>query len=177
VTGRADGAQGGTRAEVVHVAPDADATRAYARELAAVLRAGDLVVLTGPLGAGKTTFTQGLGEGLGVRGQVASPTFIIARVHPSLGDGPALVHVDAYRLGSLDELDALDLDESLEDSVTVVEWGEGLAEVLSEDRLEVTIARPVGGAVDEDLEHADVGERHLSVLAVGPRWSGVALPA
>lgn len=170
----ADGVQG---AQVVHVAPAADAMRAYGRALAAVLRAGDLVVLTGPLGAGKTTFTQGVGEGLGVRGQVASPTFIIARVHPPLGAGPALVHVDAYRLGSLEELDALDLDESLEDSVTVVEWGEGLAEVLSEDRLEVTIDRPVGGATGEDLEHADVGERHVTVRGVGPRWAGVALPA
>src|SRR4051795_4971836 len=94
--------------------------------LSALLRAGDLVVLTGDLGAGKTTLTQGLGAGLGVRGQVASPTFIIARVHPPLADGPALVHVDAYRLGSLDEVDALDLDTSLDESVTVVEWGEGL---------------------------------------------------
>ena len=92
------------------VLPDAEATRAYGLALAALLRAGDLVVLTGPLGAGKTTLTQGLGAGLGVRGQVASPTFIIARVHPSVTDGPALVHVDAYRLGSLEELDALDLE-------------------------------------------------------------------
>ncbi|WP_372592737.1 tRNA (adenosine(37)-N6)-threonylcarbamoyltransferase complex ATPase subunit type 1 TsaE, partial [Actinotalea sp.] len=92
------------------VLPDAESTRAYGLALAGLLRAGDLVVLTGPLGAGKTTLTQGLGSGLGVRGQVASPTFIIARVHPSLGDGPPLVHVDAYRLGSLEELDALDLD-------------------------------------------------------------------
>lgn len=174
--GPAAGPDEGARA-VVHPAPDADAMRAYGRALAAVLRAGDLVVLTGPLGAGKTTFTQGLGEGLGVRGQVASPTFIIARVHPPLGSGPALVHVDAYRLGSLEELDALDLDESLEDSVTVVEWGEGLAEVLSEDRIEVTIARPVGGATGEDLEQADVGERLVTVRGVGPRWAGVELPA
>ena len=164
-------------AGVVHVAADGDAMRAYGRRVAGILRAGDLVVLTGPLGAGKTTLTQGLGEGLGVRGQVASPTFVIARVHPSLGTGPALVHVDAYRLGSLDELDALDLDESIEDSVTVVEWGEGLAEVLSEDRLEVTITRPVGGTSEADLEHADVGERHVAVRGVGPRWAGVELPA
>jgi tRNA threonylcarbamoyladenosine biosynthesis protein TsaE len=80
---------------------DPEATRDYGRALARVLRAGDLVVLTGALGSGKTTLTQGLGEGLGVRGQVASPTFIIARVHPSLTDGPPLVHVDAYRLGSM----------------------------------------------------------------------------
>ncbi|WP_182112001.1 MULTISPECIES: tRNA (adenosine(37)-N6)-threonylcarbamoyltransferase complex ATPase subunit type 1 TsaE [unclassified Actinotalea] len=164
--------------------PDAEATRAYGRALAGVLRAGDLVVLTGPLGAGKTTFTQGIGTGLGVRGQVASPTFIIARVHPSLADGPALVHVDAYRLGSLEELDALDLDAGLEESVTVVEWGEGLAEVLSEDRLEVTIQRPhgdVGGASgqaadDALLDAAESGARTVTVRAVGPRWADVVLP-
>lgn len=113
--------------------PDAERTRALGKRLATLLRAGDLVVLVGDLGAGKTTLTQGIGAGLGVRGQVASPTFIIARAHPSLGDGPDLVHVDAYRLGSLDEVDALDLDSTLEDSVTVVEWGEGLVEQLSED--------------------------------------------
>ena len=154
--------------------PDAAATRAFGVALAGVLRAGDLVVLTGPLGAGKTTLTQGIGEGLGVRGQVASPTFIIARVHP--GPGPDLVHVDAYRLSSLDELEALDLDTSLEESVTVVEWGEGLAEVLSEDRLEVTIERPHGARPDEDLTEAEVGVRRVSLTGVGPRWAGVTLP-
>lgn len=166
------------------VLPDPEAAREYGRALAGVLRAGDLVLLSGPLGAGKTTLTQGIGEGLGVRGQVASPTFIIARVHPSLAGGPALVHVDAYRLGSLDELEALDLDESLEDSVTVVEWGEGLAEVLAEDRLELVIERPHGGG-EEAAEEVPPGEeteaaggaRLVTVRAVGPRWDGVALPA
>ena len=153
---------------------DAAAARAYGEALAGVLRAGDLVLLTGPLGAGKTTLTQGIGAGLGVRGQVASPTFIIARVHPPLAVGPALVHVDAYRLESLDDLEALDLDASLEDSVTVVEWGEGLAEVLAEDRLEVTIERPRAGEVAP--EDADAGERRVSLRAVGPRWAGVHLP-
>src|SRR5690606_8019834 len=105
--------------------PDPAATRELGRRLAGVLRAGDLVVLTGDLGAGKTTLTQGIGAGLGVRGQVASPTFIIARAHPNPGSGPDLVHVDAYRLESLAEVDDLDLDSSLEDSVTVVEWGSG----------------------------------------------------
>lgn len=156
--------------------PDADATRAYGCALAALLAAGDLVVLTGPLGAGKTTFAQGVGEGLGVRGQVSSPTFVIARVHPPLGAGPALVHVDAYRLGSLDELDALDLDESLEESVTLVEWGAGLAEVLSDDRLEVTIERPHGGTARDVTEDAEVGVRHVTVRGVGGRWAGVHLP-
>ena len=154
--------------------PDAEATRAFGERLARVLRAGDLVVLTGGLGAGKTTLTQGIGAGLGVRGQVASPTFIIARVHPSLTGGPALVHVDAYRLGSMAELDALDLDASLEDSVTVVEWGEGLVEALAEDRLEVTLRRPRGGTPDP--EDASAGARALEVRAVGPRWAGVDLP-
>lgn len=163
-----------SEAAVEVVLADAEAARDFGRALAGVLRAGDLVLLTGPLGAGKTTLTQGLGEGLGVRGQVASPTFIIARVHPPLGDGPPLVHVDAYRLESLDDLEALDLDASLEESVTVVEWGEGLAEVLAEDRLEITIERPQGEVADP--EAADLGPRHVTVRAVGERWAGVELP-
>lgn len=166
---------------------DAEATRELGRRLAALLRAGDLVVLTGDLGSGKTTLVQGLGAGLGVRGQVASPTFIIARVHPSLAGGPALVHVDAYRLSSLDELEALDLDASMDESVTVVEWGEGMAEVLSADRVEVTVTRPrggVAGARDPHLESrpdaepdADpsAGTRTVTVRAVGTRWTGVDL--
>src|SRR5215472_3353766 len=117
--------------------PTAAAMRGLGRRLAGLLRAGDLVLLTGPLGAGKTTLVQGLGEALRVRGRVTSPTFVIARVHPSLADGPALMHVDAYRLGGMAEVDDLDLD--LAGSVTVVEWGEGLAEGLSADRLEITI--------------------------------------
>jgi len=117
----------------------ADDTRAFGEALAHELRAGDLVILTGGLGAGKTTLTQGLAEGLGVRGPITSPTFVIARVHPSLVGGAALVHVDAYRLGGITELDDLDLDTSLEESVTVVEWGHGVAEDLSEDRLEIVL--------------------------------------
>ncbi len=113
-------------------------TRALGRRLAAVLRAGDLVVLTGPLGAGKTALAQGIGAGLGVTGQVTSPTFVIARVHR----GPLpLVHADAYRIGAVAEIDDLDLDASLEDSVTLVEWGEGLVERLAEAYLEVRIER------------------------------------
>src|SRR5690606_19077509 len=112
-----------------------------------LLEAGDVLVLTGELGAGKTTFTQGLGEGLGVRPGITSPTFVIARVHPPLGDGPSLVHADAYRLGGIDELDDLDLDASLDEAVTVVEWGAGVAEGLSSRRLEVTITRALGGEV------------------------------
>ena len=118
--------------------------------LARLLAAGDLVVLSGPLGAGKTTLTQGIGAGLNVRGPVTSPTFVIARVHPSLAGGPDLVHADAYRLGSRAEVDDLDLDADLATSVTVVEWGEGLVEALAgsylaigiEPVLAATVARP-----------------------------------
>ena len=174
----------------VHL-PDTGATRAFGEALAALLRAGDLVVLSGDLGAGKTTLTQGIGAGLGIRGQVASPTFIIARVHPSVTGGPALVHVDAYRLGSLDELEALDLDASLDESVTVVEWGEGLVEGLAEDRLEIAIERPHGAGragdgagpdgtaddgSDEEPDDGSSGTRTVTVRGVGPRWAGIVLP-
>ena len=157
----------------VHVT-DADGTRALGHRLAGLLRAGDLVLLSGGLGAGKTTLTQGIGTGLGVRGQVASPTFIIARVHPALGGGPDLVHVDAYRLGSLEEVDALDLDTSLEDSVTVVEWGEGKVEALAADRLEVEVRRPRGGDASMD-DLAAPAPREVVLRGVGERWAGVDL--
>ena len=127
-------------AEVAEIrVPTGAKMRDLGRRLADVLRPGDLVVLTGPLGAGKTTLVQGIGQGLGVRGPVTSPTFVIARVHPSLRGGPALVHADAYRLGSRAEVDDLDLDADLDSSVTVVEWGEGLVEDLSPSYLEVEI--------------------------------------
>ena len=136
--------------------------------LAKLLRAGDLVMLNGELGAGKTTLTRGLGEGLGVRGAVTSPTFVIARVHPSLGEGPPLVHVDAYRLGGgLDEMEDLDLDVSLSDSVIVVEWGEGKVEELTEDRLHVVIHRAVGDTTDE--------VRHVTLAGLGGRWASADL--
>ncbi|MFF7261388.1 tRNA (adenosine(37)-N6)-threonylcarbamoyltransferase complex ATPase subunit type 1 TsaE [Streptomyces sp. NPDC008159] len=138
------------------------------RRLAKLLRPGDLVMLNGELGAGKTTLTRGLGEGLGVRGAVTSPTFVIARVHPSLGEGPPLVHVDAYRLGGgLDEMEDLDLDVSLPDSVIVVEWGEGKVEELTDDRLHVVIHRAVGDTTDE--------VRQVTVTGVGERWASVEL--
>jgi tRNA threonylcarbamoyladenosine biosynthesis protein TsaE len=119
-----------------------DDTRAFGRRLAALLRPGDLVLLAGPLGAGKTALAQGIGAGLGVRGDVTSPTFVIARVHA----GPVpMVHADAYRLGDRPdprlEIDDLDLDAAAEDSVTVVEWGEGLVEQLNDDHLLVRIDR------------------------------------
>ena len=117
----------------------AEDTHAFGMRLGRLLVAGDLVVLTGDLGAGKTTLTQGIGEGLGVRGPVTSPTFVIARVHPSLVGGPALVHVDAYRLAGGIELDDLDLDAAVDESVTVVEWGHGVAERLADAYLEVIL--------------------------------------
>ena len=151
-------------------AVSADDTHALGVRLAAVLRAGDLVILSGDLGAGKTTFTQGLGEGLKVRGQITSPTFVISRVHPSLAGGPALVHVDAYRLGGIEELDDLDLDTSLDEAVTVVEWGEGVAEGLADTRLEVTLTRARG-----DDPHGESDPRHVRFTPVGARWIGAGL--
>ncbi|GAA4948609.1 tRNA (adenosine(37)-N6)-threonylcarbamoyltransferase complex ATPase subunit type 1 TsaE [Yinghuangia aomiensis] len=158
------------RTEQIEV-PTGEAMRELGRRLAAVLRGGDLLVLSGGLGAGKTTFTQGLGVGLGVRGAVTSPTFVIARVHPSLADGPALVHVDAYRLGGADvaaEVDDLDLDASLDESVTVVEWGEGKVEDLSEERLQILIARAEG----QDVAEGD-DVRVVTLQGIGERWAGV----
>ena len=140
----------------------AAAMRDLGREFARTLRAGDLVILSGPLGAGKTTLVQGIGEGLGVRGPVTSPTFVIARVHPAAsGSGPALVHADAYRLRSIAEVDDLDLDADVASAVTVVEWGEGLAEELSDDRLEISI-RPVPGG----------DARIVRLIGHGARWNG-----
>jgi tRNA threonylcarbamoyladenosine biosynthesis protein TsaE len=139
----------------------ADAMRALGERLARSLRAGDLVVLSGPLGAGKTTLAQGIGRGLGVSGRVVSPTFVIARVH----SGPVpLIHVDAYRLGSVAEVDDLDLDASLAESVMLVEWGEGLVEGLSGDRLWIRIERPGGDEQDSRVVQLD---------GVGPRWAGL----
>jgi len=113
------------------------------RTLGEQLEAGDVVVLTGELGAGKTTLTRGIGEGLGIRGPVQSPTFVLARTHPSLVGGPPLVHVDAYRLGSALELD--DLDIEVAGSVVIVEWGRGMAERLADAWWEIEIERELGG--------------------------------
>jgi tRNA threonylcarbamoyladenosine biosynthesis protein TsaE len=140
--------------------PSADAMRALGRRLAGLLRAGDLVILSGALGAGKTTLVQGIGEGLGVRGPVTSPTFVIARVHPSVTGGPDLVHADAYRLASPAEVDDLDLDATVDSSVTVIEWGGGLAEGLAADRLEVTITLAGQG-------------RAVQVTGHGERWAAL----
>jgi tRNA threonylcarbamoyladenosine biosynthesis protein TsaE len=151
--------------------------RALGERLAGVLRPGDLVVLSGSLGAGKTTLVQGIGTGLNVRGQVASPTFVIARVHPPLAGGRAsLVHVDAYRLHGRLEVDDLDLDATLADSVTVVEWGEGLVEGLAQDRLDVEISRSAGSDAPEPESCGDE-PRTVRLRGVGERWADGALPA
>jgi len=171
--------------------PVATATdmRALGTRLATLVRGGDLLVLTGGLGAGKTTLTQGIGTGLGVRGAITSPTFVIAREHGSTGDGPGLVHVDAYRLGGLDELDDLDLDATLAESVTVVEWGAGLAEGLADAWLEIRLdllrgggdralaaAGPERGQPPQQplatLDRVDTAEvRVASIHPYGPRWA------
>ncbi|WP_375401312.1 tRNA (adenosine(37)-N6)-threonylcarbamoyltransferase complex ATPase subunit type 1 TsaE [uncultured Amnibacterium sp.] len=151
------------------------------RAIGARLRAGDLLVLDGPLGAGKTTLTRGIGAGLGVRAPITSPTFVLARTHPSVTGGPPLVHVDAYRLGSPAELDDLDLD--FPGSVVVVEWGTGMLAGVSESLLTITIERPLGGAavvsgggadddadMDEDVE-VPVEPRLIRLAGSGPRWA------
>jgi tRNA threonylcarbamoyladenosine biosynthesis protein TsaE len=136
-------------------------TRALGTRLGRLLRAGDLVVLSGPLGAGKTALVQGIGAGLDVQGRIASPTFVIARVHPPRDPGaPTLVHVDAYRLGSLGEVDDLDLDVDMAASVTVVEWGAGLVEQLSDARLEVVLER-----------RDDTEERLATLVPHGGDWA------
>ena len=136
-------------------------TQALGRQLAALLRPGDLVLLSGPLGAGKTALAQGIGAGLGVTGEITSPTFVIARVHH--GGRVPLVHADAYRLGTVTdpraEVDDLDLDASLEDSVTLVEWGEGMAEQLSDAYLEIRI------------ERRDDESREISLVPHAGDWS------
>jgi tRNA threonylcarbamoyladenosine biosynthesis protein TsaE len=149
-----------------YIAPDRDAMSSIGTALAARLRAGDLVVLAGALGAGKTTLAQGIGAGLEVRGEVTSPTFVISRVHPSTAAGPAMVHVDTYRLGGPAELDDLDLDASLDEAVTVVEWGEGLAEGLSDSRLEVRIERTAA-----EVDEGEADPRRVTVRGFGPRWA------
>jgi tRNA threonylcarbamoyladenosine biosynthesis protein TsaE len=159
--------------------------RVLGARLAQLLRPGDLVVLTGQLGAGKTTLVQGIGAGLGVRGPVTSPTFVIARRHPPLGVGPALVHADAYRLGSRIEVDDLDLDADLDSSVTVVEWGEGLVEDLAQGylRISITPGSPASGPSPSGLsgwadepadEPADDQPRLVTATGHGDRWRTAA---
>lgn len=164
-------------------------THALAAALGAVLETGDLLILTGELGAGKTTFTQGLGQGLGVRAGIISPTFVLVRIHPNLPEGPRpggpdLVHVDAYRLGSAAEIDDIDLENTMDSAVTVVEWGRDRVEHLSDSRLEVELHRTRGGAaatapagpdaqpgvLDFDTEDDDE-PRSVVIRGYGPRWA------
>lgn len=176
-------------------------TQQLAENLAKLLQAGDLIILSGELGAGKTTFTQGLGRSLGVREGIISPTFVLVRIHPNLPDGPKpggpdLVHVDAYRLGSPGEIDDIDLENTMDTSVTVVEWGAQRVEHLAASRLEIELVRAVGGATsaadtrstnplssaatditdsDGTFDFADEDDdepRTLRLQAVGPRWEG-----
>jgi tRNA threonylcarbamoyladenosine biosynthesis protein TsaE len=139
------------------VIPDADAMEALGARLAGLLAAGDLVVLDGPLGAGKTTLTRGLGAALGARGAVTSPTFVLAREHPT-ASGVPLVHVDAYRLATARELDDLDLD--YDGAIVVVEWGAGKLDGVAESWIDVTIARD---AADDS--------RDVTITGNGPRWA------
>lgn len=161
--------------------PTPAAMRELAARTARLVRAGDLLVLSGDLGAGKTTFTQGLGEALSVRGPITSPTFVLSRNHPSQTGGPDLVHVDAYRLGGPDEVDDLDLDATSEQSVTVVEWGDGVAEQLNDSWLSVAIevrgARPID-PLETSVEFPadeDVQPRVVTVKPNGRRWVDVPL--
>ena len=173
----------------------AEQTHQLAAGIGSVLEAGDLLVLTGELGAGKTTFTQGLGEGLGVRAGIISPTFVLVRIHPNLSEGPRpggpdLVHVDAYRLESVTEIDDIDLENTMDSSVTVVEWGRERVEHLSDSRLEVELHRRLGSAglpristspeSPEGPERADVLDfapedddepRTIVIRGFGPRWA------
>lgn len=177
----------------------AEATQKLAGKLAGLLHAGDLIILSGELGAGKTTFTQGLGRSLGVREGIISPTFVLVRIHPNLPagpnpGGPDLVHVDAYRLATPGEIDDIDLENTMDSSVTVVEWGVDRVEHLAASRLEIELVRAVGGAApaaagspdpaaapvaDDDFfatfdtDGDDDEPRTLRLRAVGPRWDGV----
>lgn len=168
--------------------PTAEHMQELAGRLSTLVRPGDLLVLSGDLGAGKTTFTQGLGAGMQVRGPITSPTFVIARSHPSLIGGTPLVHVDAYRLGGAAEIDDIDLDATTDESVTVVEWGDGLAEQLADSwlhvRIEVRGVRPIdplGTPHPEDVDDAvldgvdDADTRVVTIKPHGPRWIDVPL--
>jgi tRNA threonylcarbamoyladenosine biosynthesis protein TsaE len=156
--------------------PTGEAMQDLGERLAAVLGAGDLVIASGDLGAGKTTLTQGIGRGLGSADPVISPTFVLSRVHRSTNGRPDLVHVDAYRLSGRDEIDDLDLDASMARSVTVVEWGEGLAESLAPSRLEVDIrTSPHLVPTDPGASAAPVTERTVLLRPVGERWRQVDL--
>lgn len=162
----ADGADLVRRLPVRIEVPTADAMRALGRALTTILKAGDVVVASGDLGAGKTTLAQGIGAGLRIEGPVISPTFVLVRRHAGTGGRPGFVHVDAYRLGSLAELVDLDLDETMDESVTLVEWGAGIAEDLERSYLSLDIRRSGDPADDTRIVYLE---------PAGPRWDGVDL--
>jgi tRNA threonylcarbamoyladenosine biosynthesis protein TsaE len=151
--------------------PTRDAMVRLGERLAQLLERGDVIIAGGDLGAGKTTLTHGIGRALGSEGPIISPTFVLSRIHPSAIGRPTLMHVDAYRLSNSYELDDLDLDAAVADSITVVEWGHGIAEGLAEDRLEIDIwTSPAdASAVGDD------SERIVTFRTVGARWGGVDL--
>jgi tRNA threonylcarbamoyladenosine biosynthesis protein TsaE len=140
-----------------------EAMHALGEEIGRMLRPGDLVVLTGPLGAGKTTLTRGVGEGLQVRGPIQSPTFVLARTHPSLVGGTPLVHVDAYRIGSAAELDDLDID--FEGSAVIVEWGRGMVDGITDTWWELEIDREFHGRGQDDACYGVAHETELDAAA------------
>jgi tRNA threonylcarbamoyladenosine biosynthesis protein TsaE len=151
--------------------PTSIAMEHLGERLAQILQRGDVILAAGDLGAGKTTLTRGIGRGLGSEGPIISPTFVLSRIHPSAIGRPTLMHVDAYRLSSVTELDDLDLDATVADSITVVEWGQGIAERLADDRLEIDIWTSVA-----DLSAVvDDSERVVTIRTVGARWRGVDL--
>jgi tRNA threonylcarbamoyladenosine biosynthesis protein TsaE len=151
--------------------PTSEAMVRLGERLAKLLERGDVVLAAGDLGAGKTTLTQGIGRGLGSEGPIISPTFVLSRIHPSRIGRPTLMHVDAYRLTTASELDDLDLDAAVANSITVVEWGQGIADGLSDDRLEIDIwtSEADSAAIGDD------SERVVTIRPVGARWGGVDL--
>jgi tRNA threonylcarbamoyladenosine biosynthesis protein TsaE len=151
--------------------PSSEAMVRLGERLAALLQQGDVILAAGDLGAGKTTLTQGIGRGLGSEGPIISPTFVLSRIHPSRIGRPSLMHVDAYRLSTATEVDDLDLDAAVADSITVVEWGQGIAENLSEDRLEIDIWTSEA----DSSATGDDSERVLTIRPIGARWRGVDL--
>jgi tRNA threonylcarbamoyladenosine biosynthesis protein TsaE len=151
--------------------PTSEAMVRLGERLAKLLGRGDVILAAGDLGAGKTTLTQGIGRGLGSEGPIISPTFVLSRIHPSRIGRPTLMHVDAYRLSTASELDDLDLDAAVADSITVVEWGQGIAEGLSDDRLEIDIWTSEA----DSTATSDDSERVVTIRPVGLRWRGVDL--
>lgn len=166
-----------TMTQTLHLA-DLAATEQFASAVARALRPGDVILLTGDLGAGKTTFTQGLARGLGIEANITSPTFVLVRHHDHPGNGPNLVHVDAYRLSGEDELTSLDLETSLDNSVIVIEWGRGMAEALASSHLDIEFQRP-GATTDQlitDFSDTNVDEHRTAVVTgYGSRWEGITI--